>query len=160
MRTTAISFILMALPAFLFADDKKDPELVKVYCFSDETEAGFKDFPAIFFCKELSKRGANKKSLVSVESRDEAHMITEHVSSEEVTTRGENTYVNSGLAWTPDGTTHVERARVNVGDFSKEFSAEGENNVQAPRSLVRQVEEWIRENQETILEKAQAKAEQ
>ena len=155
MKTTAISFLLLALPAFLFADDNKDPELVKVYCFSDETEAGFKDFPAIFFCKELSKRGANKKSLVSVESRDEAHVIAEFLSADEVTARGETTYVGSGMAWTPDTEINVRRARVIVGDFSKEFSGEG-INASATWELIVRTEEWIRENRENILEKAKA----
>ena len=101
MKTTAISFLLLVLPAFLLADDKKDPELVKVYCFSEAMEAGFGGW-GVGFCKELAKRGTKKKSLVRVESRDEAHMLAEFLSAEEVTTRGETTYVNSGLAWTPD----------------------------------------------------------
>ena len=158
MKTTAISFLLMALPAFLFADDNKDPELVKVYCFSEDTEAGFEDVPAMSFCQYLNKHGTKKKSLVRVESRDEAHVIAEFLSAEEVTTRGETTYVNSGMAWTPDGTTNIERARVIVGEFSKEFSGEGTNGASATGNLMRRVEKWIRNNRENILEKAQTQA--
>ncbi len=156
MKTTAISFLLLALSAFLLADDKKDPELVKVYCFSEDTEAGFEDVPAMFFCQYLDKEGTKKKSLIRVESREEAHLIAEHLSADEVTTRGESTYVSSGMAWTPDSATNIETARVKVGDFMKEFSSDGMNDVQAGMGLVRNVEEWIRNNRENILEKAKA----
>ena len=156
MKTTAISFILLALPAFLFADDKKDPELVKVYCFSEAMEAGFVD-KGIGFCKEINKRGTKKKSLVRVESRDEVHMLVEFLSAETVTTRGETTYVSSGMAWTPESKKNIRRARVMVGDFSKEFSSKG-INAQAMAGLVHQVEKWIRENRENILEKASTQA--
>ncbi len=159
MKTTAISFLLLVLPAFLFADDNKDPELVKVYCFSEEMEAGFSGDGGALFCKEINKRGTKKKSLIRVESRDEAHMLVEFLGAEEVTTRGESTYVSSGMAWTPDGTANVRRARVIVGDFAKEFTGQG-INAQAMGRLIRKVEEWIRNNRENILEKAQAKAEQ
>ena len=155
MKTTAISFLLLALPAFLLADDKKDPELVKVYCFSEEMEAGFGDW-GDGFCKQVAKRGTKKKSLVRVESREEAHMLVEFLSAETVTTRGETTYVGSGMAWTPDTEINVSRARVIVGDFSKEFSGEG-INASATWELIVKTEEWIRENRETILEKTAAK---
>ncbi len=157
MRTAVIPFILLALPAFLFADDNKDPELVKVYCFSEAMEAGFVD-KGIGFCKEINKRGTKKKSLVRVESRDEAHMLVEFLGAEEVTTRGESTYVSSGMAWTPDSTANVRRARVIVGDFAKEFTGEG-INAQAMYELIDRTEEWIRNNRNTILEKASAQAE-
>ncbi len=155
MKTTAISFLLLVLPAFLFADDNKDPELVKVYCFSEAMEAGFEDAYDSTFCIELAKRGKKKKSLVRVESRDEAHMLAEFLSADEVTTRGETTYVSSGMAWTPDTEINVRRARVIVGDFSKEFSGQG-INAQAAGELIRNVEKWIRENRDMIIEKAKA----
>ena len=154
MKTIAISFLLLVLPAFLLADDKKDLELVKVYCFSEAMEAGFVD-KGIGFCKEITKRGTKKKSLVRVESRDEAHMLVEFLSAETVTTRGETTYASSGVAWTPDTEINVRRAHVIVGDFAKEFSSKG-INAQAMAGLIHQVEEWIRENRENILEKAKA----
>ena len=156
MKTIAISFLLLVLPAFLLADDKKDPELVKVYCFSEQMEAGFEDVPAMSFCQHLNKRGTKKKSLTRVNVRDDdADVVIHFVEADTVTKRGESTFINYGLAWTPDETLNRRSVIVSVGSFAKPFSAEGVN-AQATGRLVRKVEEWIRNNRENILEKAKA----
>ena len=148
MKTTAISFLLLVLPAFLLADDKKDPELVKVYCFSEEIEAGFKDDFATYFCKELGKRGDKKSSLVLEKDRTTADVIVQFTSSEPATVQGTTTFASSGYAWTPERVKVGSRAVVTVGDFAKEFhTSKGEPSWR--------VEEWIRNNRETILKKAQ-----
>ena len=154
MRTTAISFILMALPAFLFADDNKDPELVKVYCFSEDLEAGFKDKVAHAFCREVTKNGKKKKSLVDAD-RESSHVVVQFLGSGKFVQRGETTFVSGGYAWTPDATVNNASAVAVVVDFAKRFSAEG-TGFQAVGGVADQVEEWIRENRDTILEKAKA----
>jgi hypothetical protein len=149
-----IVFLFSILLSFqCFADD---PEPVGVYCFSGALEAGFKDIDANFYCVQLGKRGEKKKSLAIVESRGEADLVTEFLGAEQFKSRGEATYLNYGIAFTPDLTKNREAAIISVGGFSKAFSSEG-INASAAMGLVRQVEEWIRENRETILDKAKKK---
>lgn len=130
-----------------------DPEPVKVYCYSEELREGFKDDDAEFFCYQLDKRGRKKSSLVVVENEADADMVAEFLSAESVTKRGETTFVSYGLVWTPDEAENRETALIRVGTFSKPFIGEG-INASAAGKLIRGVEEWIRENRETILEKA------
>ena len=155
MRTTAISVILLALPAFLLADDKKDPELVKVYCFSEDLQVGFKDKTASYFCKELGNRGSKKKSLVLVDSEQAANVTVQFLGKERTSAPGETTFVSSGYAWTPDQLKDGARALLSIGDYEKGFYAEGLNDSTL-MLLWNKTEEWLRDNRETILEKAQA----
>ncbi len=148
----AVIFLFAVFLSFqCFADEKPAP--VKVYCFSEATEAGFTDEDAGFYCYQLNKRGKKKKSLVVVDERSDAHVLAEFLGTEQFEARGEATYFNYGLAWTPTQNKNREAAIIKVGDFSKAFTGEG-INAQAAGMLIRQTEEWIRENRETILEKA------
>jgi hypothetical protein len=151
---TVIFLLAVSISGTLFASESPAP--VKVYCFSADLEAGFKDGDAFFYCKQLSKRGDKKDSLTIVEKRIDAQAIIEYMGVEELTTRGEATYVSYGIAWTPNQDETREVAIINVGDFAKAFSATG-INAQAAMGLVRKTEEWIRENREVILEKARKK---
>ncbi len=155
MKTTAISFILLALSAFLLADDKKDPELVKVYCFSEDTEAGFEDKGATYFCKELVKRGKKKGSLEVIESMELAHVAVKYLGVETIPAADRTTFLMGGYAWTPAQYQNGARAVLSIGSFSKGFHGTGVNDV-ALASCWTQTEEWIRENRDTILEKAKA----
>ena len=155
MKTTAISFLLMALPAFLLADDNKDPELVKVYCFSEDLEAGFKDDTAAFVCRELGKRGEKKKSLRLVESREEATVFLEFLGTEQSSKAGETTYFGGGYAWRPDQLVTGARTLLTLGGYQKGFHAAGVG-AQSTAGVAAKTEKWIRENRDTILEKAKA----
>jgi hypothetical protein len=154
MRYLVFFLYVFFSPIFSLADEK--PEPVKVYCFSETLEAGFKDGHALFFCTQLSKQGDKKKSLVLVDSKDSADVMAQFMNAEEFAERGEATYVGYGLAWTPSTNKNRRTAIIKVGDFIKPFSGEG-INAQAAMSLVRNTEKWIRENRDTILEKANKK---
>lgn len=136
--------------------DEKGVEPVKVYCFSADLEAGFKDIDASCYCVELGKRGEKKKSLAIVDERADAQVIIEYLGAEAFSERGEATFVSYGMAWTPSQAKLKETAIVSVGDFSKSFSSKGVN-AQAVLGLVHRSEEWIRENRDTVLEKAKNK---
>ncbi len=150
---TLTFLLIIAVSGIAFA---AQPGLVKVYCFSEDSEAGFKDGHALFFCKQLEKQGGKKKSLVLVDSRDTAHMTAQFVSAEEFSERGEATFVNYGLAWTPSTSKNRRTAIIKVGDFAKALSGEG-INAKAAMRLIRKTECWIRENRDTILQKANKK---
>ena len=151
MKTLAF---LLAIGIFgiAFANDK-DAELVKVYCFSADLEAGFSDDSAEYWCKELGKRGSKKKSLALVDSKEDANVLVQYLGTKETTTMGDATYLVGGYAWTPEQTKKGAKAVVAVGDFVKGFHGEG-INWQGPGAIMRQIEEWVRENRDTILEKA------
>ncbi|MHC4808676.1 MAG: hypothetical protein ACYTBX_20765 [Planctomycetota bacterium] len=149
-----LAFLLaLAISGIAFAEE---PEPVKVYCFSADLEAGFKDGDALFYCKQLSKRGEKKNSLIIVDKRSGAQAIIEYMGVEQLTKRGEATYVNYGIAWTPNQDETREAAIVKIGEFAKAFSGSG-INAQAAMELVRKTEKWIRENREVILQKAREK---
>ena len=155
MRIFSLSILLILLTISpVLTDD--GPEPVKVYCFSDAMEAGFKDIPASAFCAELAKRGNKKKSLIRVPERTEADAIAHFVDAEQFTEKGEAIFFSYGIAFAPNQTKNRRTAVLQVGGFAKGFSAEGVN-AQASGMLVRQTEEWIRENRATILEKTSQK---
>jgi hypothetical protein len=149
---TFLSIIHLSIQCF--AGDT--PEPVKVYCFSDALEAGFKDAAGKTFCVQLGKQGEKKNSLTLVESRESADVIAHFVSAEEITERGEAIYFNYGIAWSPNQTKNRRTTVVKVGDFAKDFSGTG-INASATYVLIKRVESWIRENRETILAKRQKK---
>ncbi len=153
MKPTILSILLSLLVIAPVLADEKPVELVKVYCFSEALEAGFKDIDGNFYCYQLNKRGVKKKSLTVVDERPDAHVIAEFLGAEQFESRGEATYFNYGIAWTPSQNKNIEAAIIKVGDFSKAFSSEG-INAGAAVALMLQTEEWIRENRETVLEKA------
>jgi hypothetical protein len=149
-----LAFLLtIAISGIAFAED---PELVKVYCFSADLEAGFKDDSAIAWCRILGERGDKKKSLMLVESQSGANVLIEYLGIEKIQTSGEATYLLGGYAWTPDQTKNGARAVLSVADFKKGFFASGVN-FQAPSGLIDKTEKWIRENREVILEKTRKK---
>ena len=152
MRILTIAVIFAAY-GMAFA---QKPEPIKVYCFSADLEAGFKDGNALFYCKQLAKQGQKKKSLAIVEDKSTAHAIVEYMGVEQLTSRGEATYLNYGIAWTPNQDETREAAIIKVGEFAKDFSGSG-INAQAAMELVRKTESWIRENREVILQKAKQK---
>jgi hypothetical protein len=151
----AICLILVWI-APLAAADEKSADLVKVYCFSDALEAGFKDNSAKYFCKELGKRGEKKQSLSIADERNNAHAVVQYLGKEEIIARGEASYIVGGYAWTPDQYKNGVRAILSVGDFSKGFYGEGVNDS-AAFLVWKNIEKWIRENRATILEKASQK---
>lgn len=133
-----------------------DSELVDVYCFSDDLEAGFKDETAAYFCKQLGGHGEKKQTLRVVPSADDTHAQIHFLGQERFTEPGEATYLTGGYVWTPDQLKDGARALIVIGDFQKGFYGEGLNDS-ALVVLWKQIEEWIRENRETILEKAEQK---
>ncbi len=154
MKVFITILFLALLPLAAFAAD--GDELVKVYCFSDDLEAGFKDIPASAFCAELQKRGNKKSSLECVESRNIAHATVHFVGAETLRKRGEAIYINYGIAWNPAININRRTAIISVRGFSKEFIGEGVN-ASASATLIKKLEEWIRENKDTILKKAKDK---
>jgi hypothetical protein len=152
---TLVFLLAISISGISLADDKV-AELVKVYCFSADLQAGFKDGDALFYCKQLGKRGDKKKSLELVTDRDSAEVLAHYMGVEEYQERGEAAYLNYGIAWTPTQDKTRETAIIKVGTFAKAFSGSG-INAQAAMSIVRQTEEWIRENRGTIMEKAKKK---
>lgn len=154
MKQVLITLFIAILCAPAFADESK--ELVKVYCTSEDLEAGFKDDSAEFFCRELGKRGEKKKSLALSDNRENAEVIVMYLGVEEITTKGETTHLMAGYAWTPDQAKNGARAVITIGGlggFTKGFHATGVNAA-APMGAMRLLENWIRENRETILKKA------
>lgn len=151
---TFLSITTFLLSAQCFASDM--PEPVKVYCFSADLEAGFKDKGAVYFCGQLNKRGTKKGSLSVVDSKDDAFITVNYLGRKSITKQGEATYFVGRYAWTPEQMQDGIRAVVAVGDFTKGFYAEGINDV--PLSSVKdQIEAWIRDNRETIMKKAHEK---
>lgn len=151
---TFLFAVLLCVQCFGDEPDKTNtPELVKVYCFSEDLEAGFNDDVAEYVCKELGKRGKKKKSLIVVGTREEADAVLQFLGTEHVSTKGEATYFLGGYAWTPDQLKTGARAVLSVGDYKKGFHAAGVND-QATSGVAWKTEEWIRENREAILEKA------
>lgn len=149
-----VAFVLLLVPAIVLADDQP-VRTVQIYCSSEDLDAGFKDKIASAFCKELGNQGKKKKSLTLADGPDNAQAVVRFLGSGTFTKRGETTYVTGGYAWTPDETAHNAAAVVQLDGFSKEFTAEG-IGFQATGGVADQVEEWVRENRETILEKAAA----
>ena len=152
MKYLALLSYLFFLPA-LSADD---PQPVKVYCFSADLEAGFRDDSATAWCRIFGERGKKKKSVILTDSKSEAHALVEYLGIEEIESTGETTYFVGGYAWTPDETKIGARAIVAIGDFKKGFFASG-TNFQAPSGIIDMAEKWIRENREVILQKAKQK---
>jgi len=152
MRIMLLAAYLLYLP-FVIANQERKSELVKVYCFSEDLEAGFKDETTAYWCKELSKRGEKKHSLVLVNDRSTANVEIKYLGTEEIKTRGEATYLLGGYAWTPDQFAKGARAIITIGEYSKGFHASG-IGFQGPGQVLRDIEEWIRENRDTILQKA------
>jgi len=151
--TTFLIAFSLCLPVFA-ADEK--PELVKVYCFSADLQAGFKDDVAEYVCRELGKRGKKKKSLLLTKTRGAAHVVVEYLGTEHVSKPGETTYVTAGYAWTPDQLKTGAKAILSVDEFTKGFHAAGVGG-QATSGIAWKMEEWIRENRDIILEKAKQK---
>jgi hypothetical protein len=141
MKTLAFLLAFAISGSIAFAEKPEPP--VKVYCFSADLAAGFKDIDASCYCVELGKKGEKKKSLTITNVRETAQITIEYLGSEQFQARGEATYLNYGIAWTPSETKNREAVVLSVGRFSKAFSAEG-INAQASGKLVRQTEEWIR----------------
>jgi len=146
----ATLFFSLVCSGNLFAEE---PELVRVYCFSADLEAGFKDSGANYFCRELGKTGEKKGSVVLTKERALADALVEYLGKEAISTKGETTYLLGGYAWTPDQFKNGVRAVITIDDFSKGFYGEGVNDS-AAHSVWTQVETWIRENRAAILEKA------
>jgi hypothetical protein len=149
-----ITFLLaIALSGTVLAGERPDP--VKAYCFSEDIEAGFKDEKTEYWCKELGKRGGQKKSFVLAE-KAVADVAIQYLGTEEIRVQGEATYLLGGYAWTPDQFEKGARAVVTVADYNKGFHASGVG-FQGPGQVLRDIEEWIRENREVILQKAREK---
>ncbi len=148
---TLVFILAVAVSGIVFAEDV---ELVKVYCSSPDLEAGFKDRGASYFCKELGKLGEKKRSLAVTSERASADALVNYLGRQPVTRQGETAYHLGGYIWQPSQSADGIRAVVTVGEFQRGFFAEGINDVPLG-SVKRQVEEWIRENRATILEKAQ-----
>jgi hypothetical protein len=142
-----------ALSGIAFAEE---PEVVKVYCFSADLEAGFKDGGAEYFCKELRSRGEKKNAFILADNRGNAHVLVQYLGIEKIITQGETTHLVGGYAWTPDQTKNGARAIVGVGEFTKGFHREGTGGT-PPYVLSKDIEKWIRENREVILQKANKK---
>jgi hypothetical protein len=153
MKYLAFFSYLLFLPIVSFADDNPP---VKVYCFSDDLEAGFQDKSTSYWCNELGKRGAKKKSLALVEDKDSADIRIQYLGTEEIRVQGETTYLLGGYAWTPEQFEKGARAVVTIADYNKGFHATG-INFQGPGQVLRDIEKWIRENREVILQKAREK---
>jgi len=152
MRILTIAVIFAAC-GMVFA---QKPEPIKVYCFSADLEAGFKDDSATAWCRIFGERAEKKKSIVLVDDKKDAHALVEYLGIEKIDTSGETTYFVGGYAWTPDETKTGARAIVTVGEFKKGFFASG-TNFQAPSGVIDMAESWIRENREVILQKAKQK---
>lgn len=151
MRPSIVLLALfLAMPAA-----PEDPPRIKVYCFSADLEAGFKDKYASYFCKRLGELGEKKGSLRLAEP-EETPVVIEFLERKTVETKGESTYIVGGFAWTPDELEHGVRAVLRIGEFAKGFHATGFQD-QALNRLWSKIEEWIRENRETILKKAAEK---
>lgn len=149
-----VVFMLLTFLCFqCFADE---PTPVAVYCTSPDTEAGFKDANAIGWCKQFAKEGDKKGSFTIVTDKAKAAVVVEYLGIEEIRTEGEATYFYGGYTWRPDQTKAGARATVSIGDFKKGFFGSG-INFQGPGFVIRQIESWIRENREAILEKAKKK---
>jgi hypothetical protein len=148
---TLTFLLIIGVSGMAFASES--PEIVKVYCFSADLEAGFKDDSAAAWCRILSERGDKKKSIALTESKADAHVLVEYLGIEKIEAQGDATYLLGGYAWTPNQTKTGARAVITVGDFKKGFFASG-INFQAPSGVIEQTESWIRENRETILQKA------
>jgi hypothetical protein len=154
MKTLAF-LLAIGISGIALADDKS-VEAVKVYCFSADLEEGFKDDHASYFCKELGKRGKKKKSFVLVNGKDSAHALVQYLGTEEITAIGETTYLVGSYAWTPQQTKSGAKAVVGIGEYTKGFQGTGLNDV-ALMNCWEKVENWIRANRDTILEKAKKK---
>lgn len=152
MKFTAyvLSVLICSLSSLLYADEPGDAR-VKVYCFSSDLEAGFKDEKASFFCKELGKDG--KEDLVLVENKKEAHASVQYLGSEQMRVPGETTHLIGGYAWTPDQLKNGVRTVLSIDDFTKGFHGEGIGAAGVYRVLG-SIEAWIRDNKEAILAKA------
>jgi hypothetical protein len=143
----------LAVSGIAFAEG---PDLVKVYCFSADLEAGFKDKPASYWCGELGKRGSKKKSIALTEDKNSADVSVQYLGTEEIRAQGEATYFLGGYAWTPEQFEKGARAVISIADYNKGFHATG-INFQGPGQVLRDIESWIRENREVILQKAREK---
>jgi hypothetical protein len=128
----------------------EEPGLVKVYCFSADLEAGFKDKSASWFCEILQERGKKKKSLAFAEKLDAA-MLIEYVGLEKKKVKDGTTLYSGGIAVNPERVRTLAEVQIIIGEFSKTFSGE------STPSTADTVESWIRENREVILQKAREK---
>ena len=122
-------------------------DLVKVYCYSVESESGFIDERTEKYCKNLDKDGNKEGVLTVVDSKEASDMsvihgdVTSHTSNSSLTTR--IPYTNLTRTETHD--VFVDNDVVVVGEFSKSFQG---NRIRD------QIIDWVKLNQAIILEKS------
>ncbi|MHC4744565.1 MAG: hypothetical protein ACYS8Z_21840 [Planctomycetota bacterium] len=147
---------LLFLPAFSSADENTEP--VKVYCFSADLEAGFTDEIAEEMCRAISKRGKKKKSLMLTDVAD-AQIVVEFIgiTGESVVEEAGQKFVPyAGSVWEAEKKERTLAATLTVGDYTKQFIRSSTGEAVAS-GLGSEIEEWIRENREVILQKAREK---
>ena len=147
MKTLAFLLSIAFSGVMLAAENS---ELVKVYCFSDATEAGFEDKETSDYCEDIQKRGKKKKSLVFVDNKESADVLVKYVVTEKHVGQGDKTTYYAGTATTQEKITLITTMVIIIGDFERRFSDEFPE-------VIYKVEEWIRENRDVILEKAKKK---
>jgi len=135
----------------VYAQDEP-AERVKVYCFSADLEAGFKDEVASFFCSKFEE----DDDWLILTDKESAQVTVEFLGIQEITAPGNTTYLLGGYAWTPDQHKNGVRSVLSIGDFKKGFYGEGINAVAIQRNQAF-VSVWIRDNREAILAKAKGK---
>jgi hypothetical protein len=144
-----LAFLLaLAISGIAFAEE---PEPVKVYCFSADLEAGFKDKLGSWFCETLEKRGRKKKS-VTFADRQNADVIMEYIGMEKLGTKSDGTTLYSrGIAVSGEKNVNRCESKMTIGDYEKIFTSGHHSD------MVNTIESWIRENREVILQKAREK---
>jgi hypothetical protein len=136
--------------------NEKPVELVQVYCFSEDLEAGFEDERAEEMCKALAKRGKKKKSLILTDTADEASVTVRFagvLGQRVVEEAGQKFVPLAGSVWQAEKKERTVAAVLTVGDYTKDFSRSSTGHAVAS-GLGSEIEEWIRKNRVTILEKA------
>jgi hypothetical protein len=146
MKTLAF-LAAIAVSGIAFAEE---PELVKVYCFSADLEAGFKDKITTWFCEMLEKRGKKKGSLLLVD-KGNAEIAVEYLATDKKTTNSGTVLYSGGIAVAGQRTVSTSAINIVVGDFEKAFDGKH------PSDSANEIESWIRENRKTILQKARKK---
>jgi len=152
---TLTFMVIIAVSGIAFAGQ---PEPLKVYCFSMDIAAGFKDEVAEEMCRAIAKRGKKKKSVTLTDAAD-AQIIVQFigVTGERVVAEAGQKFVPyAGSVWQAEKKERTLAAELTVGDYTKEFNRSSTGGAVAS-GLGSEIEEWIRENRDTILQKAQKK---
>lgn len=123
-------------------------DLVKVYCYSVETEAGFIDEDTEKWCKNLNKNGNKKGILTVVDFNEDSDIfvmhgdLTSHASNSSTT----HTVPYTNVQITESGSrVYMSNATLVVGEFTKSFQNAGD--------VSDKILNWIELNQAIILEK-------